>query len=43
LRDLVPALIWAEQIMRKFATVTIGYRRENVFAVARSCERDLCD
>ena len=25
--------------MRKFATIPIGNRGENVFAVARSCER----
>src|SRR5438874_11926356 len=29
--------------MREIATVAVGYGRENVFAVARGFEHDLCD
>ena len=41
LRDLLPRPIWPEQVMREVSAITICYRRENVFAIARSFESDL--
>src|SRR5207247_3187548 len=41
LRDLLPAFIWPEQIMREIPAVAVRYSRENVFAVAGCGEGDL--
>src|SRR6476660_7710471 len=43
LRDLLPRSIWPKQIMREIPAIAVRYSRENVFAVAGSCEGDLRD
>src|SRR4029077_4942112 len=43
LRDLLPRSIWPKQIMRETPAIAVRYSRENVFAVAGSCEGDLRD
>ncbi len=43
LRDLLPVFIWPKQIMREVPAIAVRYSRENVFAVAGSCEGDLRD
>src|SRR5205823_3193161 len=43
LRDLLPRSIWPKQIMREVTAIAVRYSRKNVFAVAGTCERYLCD
>ena len=43
LRDLLPRSIWPKQIMREVPAIAVRYSRENVFAVAGSCEGNLRD
>src|SRR4029077_12972196 len=41
--DLPPGAVWPEQVMRKIAAIAIRNGRENVSAVARTFQNDLCN
>ena len=41
--DLLPAAIRPEQVMRKVAAIAIRNGRENVTAITRTFQNDLCD